>query len=76
MYYITFVNFKNRAFTATFYGILIAIFISISVGVIKGNTYLKVPEMLLMLIDHILKMQILLLNLLSKQILGMVKRLE
>ena len=37
MYYITFIKFKNRAFTSIFYGILIAIFISLSVGAIKGK---------------------------------------
>jgi hypothetical protein len=37
MYYVTFVNFKNRAFTSIFYGIMIAIFISLSVGAINGK---------------------------------------
>lgn len=37
MYFITLINFQNRALSAVFYGLLIAVFISLSAGVIKGK---------------------------------------
>jgi hypothetical protein len=37
MYYITLINFQNKALSSIFYGLLIAVFISLSVGVIKGK---------------------------------------
>jgi hypothetical protein len=37
MYGITLVDFKNKALSSIFYGLLLAIFISLSVGVIKGK---------------------------------------
>ncbi|HEX9151273.1 MAG TPA: hypothetical protein VF842_04280 [Flavobacterium sp.] len=37
MYFITLIDFQNRALSAVFYGLLMAIFISLSAGVIKGK---------------------------------------
>jgi hypothetical protein len=37
MYYITKVNFKNKATTSIFYGIIIIIFLSIAHGIVKGK---------------------------------------
>jgi hypothetical protein len=37
MYYVTKVNFKNKATTSIFYGIIIIIFLSIAHGIVKGK---------------------------------------
>lgn len=37
MYFITLINFQNKALSSVFYGVLIAVFISLSVGIIKGK---------------------------------------
>ena len=37
MYFVTLIDFQNRAISAVFYGLLLAIFISLSAGVIKGK---------------------------------------
>jgi hypothetical protein len=36
MYIVTLINFKNKTITTIFYGILIAIFLSLSYGIVKG----------------------------------------
>ena len=37
IYFISFINFKNKALTSIFYGILIIVFISLTHGVLKGH---------------------------------------
>ncbi len=37
MYWVTFIKFKNKTVTSLFYGVLISIFLSLSVGVLTGK---------------------------------------
>jgi hypothetical protein len=39
MYLISFINFKNKTITTLFYGLLIAFFLSLSYGIIKGKYF-------------------------------------
>lgn len=39
MYVISFINFKNKTLTTIFYGLLIAFFLSLSYGVLKGKYF-------------------------------------
>ncbi|WP_281231278.1 hypothetical protein [Flavobacterium gelatinilyticum] len=39
MYLISFINFKNKTLTTIFYGLLIAFFLSLSYGVLKGKYF-------------------------------------
>lgn len=44
MYLISFVNFKNRVLTTIFYGLLIAFFLSLSYGIIKGEYFSEISR--------------------------------
>lgn len=39
MYLISFINFKNKTITVIFYGLLIAVFLSLSYGIVKGEHF-------------------------------------
>lgn len=39
MYLISFINFKNKTITTIFYGLLIAFFLSLSYGIVKGKYF-------------------------------------
>ncbi|QLC66833.1 hypothetical protein LPB248_11190 [Flavobacterium sp. LPB0248] len=44
MYLISFINFKNRVLTTIFYGLLIAFFLSLSYGIIKGEYFSEISR--------------------------------
>jgi hypothetical protein len=39
MYLVSFINFKNKTITVIFYGLLVAVFLSLSYGIIKGEYF-------------------------------------
>jgi hypothetical protein len=44
MYLVSFINFKNKTITTIFYGLLIAVFLSLSYGVLKGKYFSEVSR--------------------------------
>jgi len=44
MYIVTLINFKNKTITTIFYGILIAIFLSLSYGILKGQHFSEISR--------------------------------
>jgi len=44
MYLISFINFKNKTVTTIFYGLLIAFFLSLSYGILKGEYFSEVSR--------------------------------
>lgn len=44
MYLVSFINFKNKTVMVIFYGLLIAIFLSLSYGIIKGHYFSEISR--------------------------------
>lgn len=44
MYLISFINFKNKTVSTIFYGLLIAVFLSLSYGVLKGQYFSEISR--------------------------------
>ncbi|WP_343696167.1 hypothetical protein [Flavobacterium sp.] len=44
MYLISFINFKNKVLTTIFYGLIIAFFLSLSYGIIKGQYFSEISR--------------------------------
>lgn len=44
MYLVSFINFKNKTVTTIFYGLLIAVFLSLSYGVLKGKYFSEISR--------------------------------
>jgi hypothetical protein len=44
MYLVSFINFKNKTITTIFYGLLIAVFLSLSYGVLKGKYFSEISR--------------------------------
>ena len=44
MYLVSFINFKNKTLTTVFYGLLIAIFLSLSYGALKGKYFSEISR--------------------------------
>ncbi|OXA80608.1 hypothetical protein SAMN05444397_105139 [Flavobacterium aquidurense] len=44
MYLVSFINFKNKTITTIFYGVLIAVFLSLSYGVLKGKYFSEISR--------------------------------
>lgn len=44
MYLVSFINFRNKTITTIFYGLLIAVFLSLSYGVLKGKYFSEISR--------------------------------